>query len=358
MVEGISPGAIYQLVYYSNLFILGGIFEQRYNDLESMWYHSFANGRSPGISTIRNMKRNYQILDQNDIAKAHAPTDISSYDSNIDSVRISCYQTRFIDKENKPVLSIIVFSSPQIYSIENVTQMMNGVPQYTLKHTLLLRDENWNEVQRVSDYPPAGFDNTSVYFVQQSELIQDAVIVAEAFATKPCNEQKLQKKYFSTNAIAIGKTSLENKQPLSINPDELEISDLMLGELLTLDQDTSRYPFPVIPRNQISNSASLQLYFEVYHLKPGKDGKSSYTVQYQVEQKFKRSAIGRLLGRSNKKEVVSLVSNYESNSSTIRENIGFDVSTVKPGRYDFIVEVTDRVTKQKKSRVSSFQITE
>lgn len=355
--SGISPGSIFQLVYYSDLFILGGIFEQRYHELESIWRQSFNRDRIPQLSAIRGVRNKYQSDDKNDFVKLNAPTDQSSLTANIKPIRLDCFQTRFVHENNKPVISIIAFAIPQIYSIENLGQILNDESAYDLKNTLMLYDKNWNEIQRVSDYPPAGFDNTSVYFIEQSKFIEHVEIVAEAYSQDQVAVGSTDK-YFSSDAIAIGKIILDKKPPLSTNPDSLEISDLLVGELPAIELDTLRYPFPVIPRSTIPNTSPLQLFYELYHLSLGTDKKASYTVQYQVEKQAKRSIIGRLFRRSDKKQVVSLISDYDADSTSVKETIGFDISKVEPGRYDFVVEVTDNNSNQKKSRKTSFLITE
>lgn len=81
-------------------------------------------------------------------------------------------------------------------------------------------------------------------------------------------------------------------------------------------------------------------------------------VQYQIERPIRRGIIGRVFGGSKKKQVVSLISNYESISSRTKENMAFDISRVEPGQYEFLVEITDRNSNQKKSRKISFEIVE
>jgi GWxTD domain-containing protein len=360
-VGGILPGSIYQLAYYSDLFILGGIFEDRYNELESLWQLNLNSGHAPNNRIIRGMRNKFVSADVHDMAKLNAPSEKSGYDDIIKPISIACTQARFLDQDNEPTIALIASSSSPVFGVENLAGLIGGTGQtpYFIRHTLILRDTNWNETQRVEDYPPVGGDQTTVFFIRQSGEIKHKVFVAEAIDSqgshKDTNPTEL---FYASDAIASGKAPVPKLEPLSSNPNRLEISDLILGINVPVSTDTARYPFPAIPSGRISKASPLQLYFEVYHLDLGSNKKAEYMVQYQIEKPIRRGIIGRVFGGSKKKQVVSLLSNYESISSRTKENMAFDISRVEPGQYEFLVEITDRNSNQKKSRKISFEIVE
>ncbi|RKY84030.1 hypothetical protein DRQ09_09195, partial [candidate division KSB1 bacterium] len=358
-VQGILPGAVLQLVYYSQLTNVDEFFERRYLELESIWNQATVIGRFPDHRALRSIRYNYQNIDRNDISKEFAPPDKSIYDEIIPPLKLLCKQTRFLDDRNNPKLAVVVSSYPGELTRGNLKIFFDEVinPEFNLKHTFIIRDKNWNEINRLVDYSTERKSNTSVFVIPHRNENENYMLIAEEFYAK----QKEYKKWefnniLSTNAIAVGKAFIGKNVPLSPDPSKLELSDLVLGINRFPGIDPSFFPFSVIPVDKISKNDTLQIYFEIYHLYYGKDNKTHFTVKFQIEKPQKRGIIKRLLGLSKKKIAVSSNYRFDSTKRNIKEKIAFDISNLTPGKYNFLVEVIDTISLQKKERKGSFEI--
>ena len=136
------------------------------------------------------------------------------------------------------------------------------------------------------------------------------------------------------------------------------MSDLVVGLDIPSGVDLSPFPFPVLPANRINPSDNVHVYLEIYHLVYGRDNKAHYTVTFHYDVTKKRGLLSRLIGRGKKKETISITHNFTLAERTAKEKIAFDISELEPGEYEFLVEVFDTVSMQKKVRKGKFGISD
>lgn len=112
-----------------------------------------------------------------------------------------------------------------------------------------------------------------------------------------------------------------------------------------------------IPAAELRLSDQLVLYFEAYNLRFDAADRTNYAVTYAVE-----STQGRFLGIGEKRsEISSSTVSYESQSSTAKEYILIDLSTLDLEAGDDItvtVKVMDEVTGERVSRKVPFELVE
>ncbi len=150
----------------------------------------------------------------------------------------------------------------------------------------------------------------------------------------------------------MGKFSIEDVIPLDPDETKLEVSDIISGipaSNLVLNRE---YTFPVIPSSTIQQGDNIMVYFEVYHLTFGPDGSASFDVEFSLEYTKKRRF------RSDKKERLSQKNTFSSTTRTSKEVAGFNINNLVPGEYDFVIEITDKNSNQKKSRSGKFKLVE
>ncbi|RKY89353.1 hypothetical protein DRQ09_01485 [candidate division KSB1 bacterium] len=344
---GILPGSLLQLMYYSELVSFDSYFERRYLELESTWKENLIHAHPPNYHTLRSFRERFRMEDVNYPARKLIPPE--KVEEIALPIELTCHQVRFIDDENKPELAVMAFSYPRGLTKRNLKNVIEkkDITDYNLKHTLIIRDKNWNEINRIVDIPEKKNDNTSIFIIPHTDSTLNYMLSAEAFDRTSAD-----------SIIGIGKISLKNTVPLSPAPETLEVSDLVVGINLPVGADMSRFPFPVLPTSHIWKGDKLQVYIEIYHLLYGRDNRTHYTIKFQYEVVKKRGIISRLFRRGKKKEIVSIVHRFDSPSRTAKEKITFDVSNLNPGKYDFLVEVTDIISMQKKIRKGKFEIKE
>ena len=109
---------------------------------------------------------------------------------------------------------------------------------------------------------------------------------------------------------------------------------------------------------QIVKGDPLLVYVEVYHLFFSGDNKTKYTIDFQVSRNGEKGIFNKLIGRGKKKEVISQTYTNESQESTVKERVSFDINDLKKGDYEFLLEITDLISGQKKRRLGNFKIIE
>lgn len=161
--------------------------------------------------------------------------------------------------------------------------------------------------------------------------------------------------------LRMARRHVDTLRALHTEEHRLEMSDL---EPLLPRQDfnlgapnaseaSTPYPF-----ERIASDASLLLYFELYHLGFNDEGRTHYTVAYDVLRRTERGGIAQLF-RGDDEQRTTTSTTYEGDSRTAREQILIDLSEwerKKPGKLIVTVRVTDEITGQQIERAISFDV--
>ncbi|MFC1564138.1 GWxTD domain-containing protein, partial [candidate division KSB1 bacterium] len=384
----VYPGSFLQIVYYAELELLGGIFAERYNELNSLWNRVVTDGKPIEYAIIQGTRSRFVTESINDPVKKYGAQNLSEYDEILSPIHIIDNQIRMLDENNNPKLTTIAMSYYGGFSREDLNDLLEGrdptwtgrnekklklsdsdlmslVSQgdqlhqkYKLRQTMIIYDDDWNELDRIVDVPIGKYEHTSTYMIDHLDDTFNYVLTAEPFieGMDPELEESLREKLNSGESVYLGKKILDKVQPLDTNRENLEMSDLITGIKIPENVDPSEFPFPVIPASQISKGDLLFAYVELYHLFMGTEGKAQYSIDYQIVRKNKISLLGKLLFGEKGEDTLAQQSVYEAQSSTSQEIIAFDISDLRTGDYEFLVEITDLTSGQKKSRKGSFKI--
>ncbi len=350
---GILPGAILQSVYYSELSHLHPYFADRFYDLESMWDTIDRSGTaalSQFNNAVKNKRLLFESMDSTDPVKASAPSDKSNFDKSVSEVDLVVEPFRFLGDKQKPMLALVTFSYPKIKSkYINISSKQISL-DYSTTHTIILLDKNKEEIKRLTDAVPTGYDNISTFILPHVTNQNEYRLYAEVFNIES-NELELVKQGQSEKSpeiIGVGNKDIPGTQPLSISTDKLELSDLIIGVNSPDESETERLPFPVIPSRKIWSSDVLKIYLEIYHLYFAQDGIAHFTIDFKVSKLKDQTG--------DRKESISLSFDFDSPNSTSRESFGVDISNLTPGQFELSVLVTDTVSMQQKQRQAIFEI--
>jgi GWxTD domain-containing protein len=109
------------------------------------------------------------------------------------------------------------------------------------------------------------------------------------------------------------------------------------------------------------------VYYEIYGLSPGEDGRTRYRTEYTVRTRERKrniavkvlGAVGNLIGtRKEKAEEVGLsVDGEAAQAERLRETIALDLNESEPGPYELIVEIEDLATGKEVKRRAPFVLT-
>ncbi|MCP4725117.1 MAG: GWxTD domain-containing protein [bacterium] len=334
------PGSLLQIMYYSELMLLDSHFSERYSELESIWMR---NNIPPSPAMTRGLRMRYIQSAVNDPVKYYAPPIISDTPDEIESVKLLYTILRKLDEKNEPKLAIVAMSFPGIQGNVDLAGILSGKEleqDYDLTHTLQVHDQDWNDIERFTDVKDQGNDNTSVFVIDHRSEGNNFILSADA---KP-------KDISLSGKPQVGKAVIDPVEPLDTDHSRLEVSDMITGVVTPEEFKVTRYPFPVIPAEQLRRDDPLMVYIEAYHLMLAPDGKAHFDIEFSYMKETKRRF------RSTKTEQVSQNFTFESGTVTAKETAGFDVSDLEPGEYEFTVTVTDRTSGQKKSRTGKISI--
>lgn len=155
--------------------------------------------------------------------------------------------------------------------------------------------------------------------------------------------------------LKVGTSRADSLRPLRSDPSRLEMSDLQ--PVLLRSDSMSVEEAPVYPFRTLSPTAPLALRFEVYHLSK-KDGRTRYTVEYEVRRATDRGGFVRLF-RGNEQERTSVESRFEGRTTRADEAILLDTANWRKGEsqtVQVVVRVTDRHTNQDVKRSIEFAL--
>lgn len=335
-------GGIYQIMYYADLMIFDSFFEERYAQLEDVWQRAQDQGRPrPNYKLLLGISEMNKAKDRFNPTYKYAVIDKSDFEERFGSINLATYNFRNLDSRNRAKQTIIAVSSPQL-KIQAEENSENGenlkFPDYRLKHTLIIRDNELRQIERRTDEVPERFDNVSLFTMNHLRKYAHYTVAAEARASK------------TDTLLALGKGFLPPSKALNSSADSLELSDLLLGVELPPESVSSKFVFPLMPAKQIWRNDPLKVYLEVYHLQPDTEGFGQFTIDFGITRLDKK-------GRVKKKEgEISLTFEFRTAGQTSKEDFSIDVSKLQPGKYQLTATVKDEISSQEKSRSAKFTV--
>ncbi|MFC1563389.1 GWxTD domain-containing protein [candidate division KSB1 bacterium] len=340
----IAPGTFIQLMLYDDLRLVDYKFESRYNEIATI----VGSPQMLNVNVLRGLRDRFKAEDASDPIKKFAPKEKSEYEFMINEVKMNNTIVRLLDENNVPKLAVLAISYPK-YMSEDAK----------LTHTLIIRDNELNEITRFTDVPSDQTDNTSVFYLEHSDPDYNYTIGSMVPPPPPVPQDTvIANQVPRARYPSIGKETFENIVPLNINEEKLEASDLVYGVELPQTESAVDFPFPVLPTKQISKGDPLVVYFELYHLYLDNNSKSSYEIKFKVKEieKDDKSLLDRFKPGFGSKTVMSQDSKFDAASRTVKDRIAFNISELEAGRYEFSIEVKDLVSKEKVERKGEFRV--
>ncbi len=302
----------------------------RLSRLDPWFYDRFTEASDPYMRSTTIKER-----DHHDPAKYDAPLEVSELDKSIRPVNIITAQTRILNEDNLPQMSILAISSP-----------VNIFSEYSVQHILKIHDGDYNEIEQIEQYPDVHLDNLSFITFDHVDSTNKYLIVSRAF------EEPVD----SVKTIHTGRAALKEKTPLNPDPEKLELSDLITGIEIPEEINKEHFPYPILPAENIYAGEPLKVYLEIYHLFMGPEGKAQYEIKYQIDKWRPEGWLYDVPEYRKREDRIARTAVYESMTRTAKEAIEFDVTSLKAGRYVFTIDVRDMLSGQGKSRSGEFEI--
>ncbi len=353
--RGVLPGAMLQLIYYSELIQVDRFFVERYRELEAMWSNARAAGYlSPNYDVIRGLVNHYKNIDKDRLQFKYMPLDQTNAFEGLETLSLKYKQFRYLDNQHKSRLYLMTVSAAQSNDGLDFTHFFREatMSKYKQRHILITYDNNWDVKDRVINYPAANNLSTSTHSIIQTTDSTNYLLVAEKIFLD-ARTAKIEESDISDTAkvLGIGTAFLGKIEPLSPDTTSFEVSDLILGiKSPSHIDDALLYPFPVIPKDPVRHSESLQIYLELYHLAASRDNKTAFRLDCDINRIKEK-------GKSKKKkESLSVSCNFEAYDRNTKKIFELNISNLIPGDYEITLKALDKNSQKSKIRKSMFRI--
>ncbi len=343
---GILPGTVIQMLYYQDLAAFDNYFADRFRQLDDMWIRTAASGqRAPNMNLARGARQSFLAEDQHAPLHRFAPLDQSDFRKSFQPIQMITTQARFLNELNEPVMNFVTFAFPQNLSSFKTDEMLNVEVSFKhdLKYSLIVRDDEFSEMERLTAEPVAELDHTAVFSMPHNPEHAQYTVAVEAFSQSQSGDAE--------NLPGIGQAHFAGLSPLVTDKKKLEMSDLVLGVEPPANTDPGLLPYPIVPSNRIWKVDNLMVYMEVYHLKLN-SGEGKYSADFRV---FKVKGRGE---KAKREEMVASQFEFTSATETSKEPFGVSVSNLSKGDYELEVEIRDKNSGQKQTRIAKFEVRE
>lgn len=346
---GVVPGAVLQLLYYSELSSFDMSFSSRVNELDenlALATRPFKSSAFSNRSIAKGLHIKFRVVDADSPAKRNAPKEQFDPEKYITSIPLVSNRTRFLDKRNKPILVFMAFAfPPQAVKTDPLKIMQSdALPDYKLSFSLQLRDADMKITDQVFAQPIADFDNTGFFKIPHNDTQVHYTLAAVASGSEDDS--------LTQNLPKVGKVFFEKIDLLNSDPEKLEVSDLVIGVEPSNLPNAEMLPFPVVQTDKIWQGDVLQVYLEVYHLKIDEKGFGHFKLDNRIIRLKKKGK------KFERRELVATSFEFNSTGSTVEEDFRISMANYNPGNYELEVEISDKISGEKKKRVAAFEIKE
>jgi len=285
------PAAYYlELFYYETLSDVGGHFGRRFAELDELWnmYTARRNPAggylaSPSENTLQAYSYRYDMTDRNDPETPALVPVLSAYEGVARDELV--VQTVRALRDNQPRLFIMAVSASAL-DVEDRSGLRRRrlrAPASAVQHTLIVRDYLLSEVGRLTERATSATGDVSTFFLRHVDLPMHLTVTAETILggdslprQGEVPGQAAAEPYYPNQAHIVP------EEPLSTDPDRLEISDLTTGVPVPETIDGSSLPFPLLPASRIWLLDPLRVYLEVYHLKEDANGAGHFRSDFRI----------------------------------------------------------------------------
>ncbi|MFC1724962.1 GWxTD domain-containing protein [candidate division KSB1 bacterium] len=111
-------------------------------------------------------------------------------------------------------------------------------------------------------------------------------------------------------------------------------------------------PYPFF---EVSRKGHIFIYYEIYNLTPGKNGRTRYDITYEIKLLEDKESIWRKLFKGRgMKESISFDKKETGNKIDTFDYTSFDLSKLRIGKYELKVKVKDKVSGKEVEKTDSF----
>ncbi|MDX1638226.1 MAG: GWxTD domain-containing protein [Balneolaceae bacterium] len=354
----IPPSFFLQLMYYQDLVTVDHYFERAFQDLQTRLYN--LNGVNRWDSRQLRHQNESKLIH----ARMKAPEERSTLGEEFPSIPLDVHQFRLLNQNNEPVLATFLMSNPyRAYFLDQMMEREFNLDAYNLSGSVVGVDEQNDIVFRANNRTQQlrevrnfrGNVDRIPPEITYFELPNERSVTNQKFTVELLHKfkdsTKVGENLFQEHIRAIGGTSHEQIEPITIENGELEMGDLLVGVREDADDSELPFGFRVQPDATIDKGENLIVHIEVYNLNGSEGNPKPFQINYVASEKagfFKRLF--------TKRDKVGLSLNFEATADQFRENLEIDTSPFEAGDYTLELRATEPGTDREVSRSVGFTI--
>ncbi len=153
--------------------------------------------------------------------------------------------------------------------------------------------------------------------------------------------------------VGLGRTGMRLR---NFYTGKVELSDMVLAR--RIDRPVDKVNFSRKDLRILSNLDSryfagepVWLYFEIYNLEKGPDGKTSYTINQKITEKKAGGLFSAIKGTIAGGDLLEVITSYDGSSIHTEENriLTLELGQFEAGEYRITIEVADKISKKASS---------
>lgn len=341
---GVPASYYLELFYYQDLSGLGGHFGRRFGEMERLWnpYTTSRRGymgagrMAPEEGTLEAMRSRFQ---QEDNYFPPTPAQVAVQSDFEGSARdeVVAQMIRTLSDDNTPILVTVGTSAPRL--IATPEQGYAGeleFPDWIMRHTLIIRDSEMDEVGRLIQPLSALRADVSAFVLRHVATPLHLTLTSRTLRISEDRSDTL----IAGDRLP-GQAHFVPGQPLSPDTSTLQVSDLMTGTAIPPGIDPEALPYPLLPTGQIWRRDPLRIYLEIFHMGETESGRADLNARFIVvpllddgQPDFDRDPVTLSVDLSPRAD------------RAYRESFDMQLRDQELGRYRVDVEVHDRTRDQ------------
>ena len=340
--------------YYLELSGVGGHFGRRFGELDRLWnpYTSSTRGymgagrTAPEEGSLEAVRTRFQ---QEDDYFPPTPPQVPVQSEFEGSARdeVVAQMIRTLSDDNTPILVTVGTSAPRLIATpEEGYAGELDFPDWIMRHTLIIRDSEMDEVGRLVQPLSALRADVSAFVLRHIPTPLHLTLTARTLRISEDQSDTLV-----AGDRLPGQAHFVPGEPLSADTSLLQVSDLMTGTAIPPGIDPEALPYPLLPTAQIWRRDPLRIYLELFHIGEMVSGRGELGVRFVVvpllddgQPDFDRDAVTldvTLTPRADR---------------PYRESFDMQLRDQELGRYRVDVEVHDRARDQMVRRSAQIRI--
>jgi GWxTD domain-containing protein len=353
---GIPASYYLELFYYQELSKVGGYFGNRFSELDQLWnnytyrsnpYRAAGRRQSPSESEIHMLTDRYR---QEDEFFPPAPP-LRPVDSDFEGRardELVAQAMRVLSDDRTPLLVVVGASAPRLAAEpRGAYEGRFDVPGWIMRHSLIIRDKDLEEVGRLVQPVQARKADISSFVIRHVPEPLHLTLTAQTLVEDP----EVAEDTLVTSDRLPGQVHIVPDSPLETDESRFEVSDLLTGTLVPPEFQFAGLPYPLLPARQLWIQDALRVYLEMYHMGGAFDGRARLDARFTVVPLREDGT------RDEDREPLTLqVELTPRADGPYRETFDMQLRDQQPGRYRLEVEVQDQVRGQLRRRTADLEL--